>query len=81
MGVPIIAAAAAFCYPDPIRLRTALCAYLDRTEEAREWFDRLLELQPGLMIAKYQGAAKVWFSAEFLAWYLTGLRKAGLPEG
>jgi len=64
----------------PIRLRTALCAYLDRTEEAHEWLGRLLELQPGLTIAKYRAAAKVWFSREFLDWYLTGLRKAGLPE-
>jgi len=65
----------------PIRLRTALCAYLDRSEEAREWLDRLLELQPGLTITKYKMAAEVWFSPEFLAWYLAGLRKAGLPEG
>jgi len=64
----------------PIRLRTALCAYLDRAEEAREWLGRLLELQPGLTIAKYKAAAEVWFSPEFLAWYLAGLRKAGLPE-
>jgi hypothetical protein len=40
-----------------------------------------LELQPGLTITKYKAAAEVWFSAKFLAWYLTGLRKAGLPEG
>ena len=65
----------------PIRLRTALCAYLDRREEAREWLGRLLALQPGLTIAKYKAAAEVWFLPEFLAWYLTGLCKAGLPEG
>jgi adenylate cyclase len=64
----------------PIRLRTALGAYLDRAEEAREWLRRLLQLQPGLTITKYEAAAKVWFSREFLDWYLTGLRKAGLPE-
>jgi adenylate cyclase len=65
----------------PVRLKTALCAYLDRIPEAREWLGRLLELQPGLTIAKYEASAKVWFSPEFLAWYLAGLRKAGLPEG
>jgi adenylate cyclase len=64
----------------PVRLKTALCAHLDRIEEAREWLDRLLELLPGLTIAKYKAAAEVWFSPEFLAWYLAGLRKAGLPE-
>jgi adenylate cyclase len=64
----------------PIRLKTALCAYLDRLDEAREWLGRLLELQSGLTIAKYKHAAEVWFSPEFLAWYLAGLRKAGLPE-
>jgi hypothetical protein len=50
------------------------------TEEAREWLGRLLELQPGLTITKYKAAAEVWFSPEFLSWYLAGLRKAGLPE-
>jgi tetratricopeptide (TPR) repeat protein len=64
----------------PIRLRSALCAYLDRLDEAREWLGRLLEMQPGLTIAKCKAAAEVWFSREFLAWYLEGLRKAGLPE-
>jgi adenylate cyclase len=64
----------------PIHLRTALCAYLDRAEEASEWLGRLLELQPGLTIAKYRAAAKVWFSPEFLGWYLAGIRRAGLPE-
>jgi TolB-like protein len=65
----------------PVRLKTALCAHLDRTQDARECLARLLELQPGLTITKYKTAAAVWFSPEFLAWYLTGLRKAGLPEG
>jgi tetratricopeptide (TPR) repeat protein len=65
----------------PVRLRTALCAYLDRIEEAGEWLDRLSVLQPGLTITTYKSAAEVWFSPKFLAWYLTGLRKAGLPEG
>jgi adenylate cyclase len=65
----------------PVRLKKALCAHLDRTQDARECLARLLELQPGLTITKYKTAAEVWFSPEFLAWYLTGLRKAGLPEG
>jgi adenylate cyclase len=64
----------------PMRLETALWAHLDRLDQAREWLGRLLELQPGLTIAKYKRAAKVWFSPEFLTWYLAGLRKAGLPE-
>ena len=65
----------------PVRLKTGLCAYLDRIEEAGEWLDRLSVLQPGLTITTYKSAAEVWFSPKFLAWYLTGLRKAGLPEG
>jgi TolB-like protein/class 3 adenylate cyclase len=64
----------------PMRLKTALWAHLDRLDQAREWLGRLLELQPGLTISKYKRAARVWFSPEFLAWYLAGLRKAGLPE-
>jgi adenylate cyclase len=64
----------------PVRLKTALSAHLDRLDEARQWLGRLLELQPELTIAKYKAHAEVWFSQEFLAWYLVGLRKAGLPE-
>jgi tetratricopeptide (TPR) repeat protein len=41
----------------PIRLRIALCAYLDRAEEARGWLRRLVQLQPGLTIAKYEASA------------------------
>jgi hypothetical protein len=58
----------------PVRLGTALCAYLDRVE-AREWLGRLLEPSPSTA-----PLPKVWFSPEFLGWYLAGLRRAGLPE-
>jgi hypothetical protein len=28
-----------------------------------------------------KAAAKAWFSPQFLAWYLAGLFKVGLPDG
>ena len=52
---------------------------LGHIAEARDWLERLLELQPGLTIAKYKAYA-TFFAPELLAVYLDGLRKAGLPE-
>lgn len=64
----------------PIRLRAALCAYLDRIQEAREWLGRLSELQPGLTIGKYRTAAKVWFSPEFLTGIWRGCARPDCPK-
>jgi len=57
----------------------ASCAHLGRIEEARAWLNRLIELQPGLTIAKYKLYA-AYISAETRAVFVEGLRKAGLPE-
>ena len=64
-----------------IRSKVVACAYLGCIEEARDWLNRLLEFQPGLTIAGWKssfGAAA--FTPELLAFYVEGLRKAGLPE-
>jgi len=62
-----------------MRIRVASCAHLGRIEEARAWLNRLIELQPGLTIAKYKLYA-AYISAETRAVFVEGLRKAGLPE-
>ena len=62
-----------------MRTKAACCAYLDRTEEARDWVSRVLEFEPGLTIARFKASA-THFPPEILGVYLEGLRKAGLPE-
>ena len=54
---------------------------LDRIEEARTTVSQWIEAQPGLTIARYRAFWSRVFSPELLATSLTGLRKAGLPEG
>jgi TolB-like protein len=63
-----------------IRLKVVACAYLDRTEEARDGLSRMLELQPGLTIAWWKSSYRGMFPPELLDFYVEGLRKAGLPE-
>ncbi len=64
-----------------LTLKTALCAHLGRTEEAREWLQRRIEFQPDLTIKKWKALAREAFaSPELFAWFADGLRKAGLPE-
>ncbi|MBV8121035.1 MAG: tetratricopeptide repeat protein, partial [Alphaproteobacteria bacterium] len=67
---------------DPaMAVKVVSCAHLGRIDEAREWLRRRLELQPGLTIAEWRARSAVKFaSPEFLALYVDGLRKAGLPE-
>ena len=63
-----------------IRTRVALCGYLGRAEEAREWVKRSLDLNPAMTIAGYTAWASRWFSADALAVWVEGFRRAGLPE-
>jgi TolB-like protein len=68
-------------FSNVLRIRVASCAHLGHLDEARSWLDRLLELQPGLTIARckafYAGMA---MPPEIVASYEEGLRKSGLPE-
>jgi adenylate cyclase len=64
-----------------LRIRVASCAHLGRLGEARTGLDRLLELQPGLTIARCKAFyAAMAMPPEIVASYEEGLRKAGLPE-
>jgi adenylate cyclase len=61
-----------------IRLKVVSCAHLGRIAEARAWLERLLEVQPGLTIAKLKASAA--YSPEHQSMRVEGFRKAGLPE-
>jgi tetratricopeptide (TPR) repeat protein len=63
-----------------IRVKVVSCAHLGRLTEAREWLERLLELQPGLTIAGYKTRAVRYLLPEILAVHVDGFRKAGMPE-
>jgi hypothetical protein len=63
-----------------LRIRVVSCAHLGRLPEARQWLARLLEVDPGLTIARVKALQAMVMSTETLAAYVEGLRKAGLPE-
>jgi len=68
-------------YRVALTCKTAACALLDRADDARATLSQLIEAQPGLTIAQYSAFWSRIFSPALLAIWLTGLRKAGLPEG
>jgi len=67
-------------YRVALTCKTAACALLDRADDARATLSQLIEAQPGLTIARYSAFWSRIFSPALLAIWLTGLRKAGLPE-
>jgi hypothetical protein len=60
-------------------VKVVASAQLGRIDEARDWLGRVLELEPGLTIARFK-ASVPFFRPESLARYVEALRKAGLPE-
>jgi hypothetical protein len=60
-------------------MRIVASAQLGRLEEARDWLNRVLALEPGLTIAQWRASLPPHISPE--PRYVEGLRKAGLPEG
>ena len=56
------------------------CAHLDRIEEARAAVGQLIQSLPGFTITQYKARWSRAFSADKMAIYVEGLRKAGLPE-
>jgi tetratricopeptide (TPR) repeat protein len=68
-------------YRAALSCKTAACALLDRVDDARATLSQLIEAQPGLTIARYSAFWSRIFSPALMAIWLTGLRKAGLPEG
>jgi tetratricopeptide (TPR) repeat protein len=67
-------------YESAVRNRVVACAQLDRIEEARDWLGRLLEITPGLTIARYKALYGAIHPPEIINLYVEGLRKAGLAE-
>jgi tetratricopeptide (TPR) repeat protein len=69
-------------YIVPMRIKLVCLGHLGRTEEAREWLNNVLVVQPGLTVAAWKAsyATTAVYSPEFLARVVDGLRKAGLPE-
>jgi tetratricopeptide (TPR) repeat protein len=63
-----------------IRYKAALCGHLGRVDEGREWLRRLLDVRPGLTIARYVREASGYQPPEIRAIFADGFRKAGLPE-
>jgi adenylate cyclase len=66
-------------YTLSLRYKVIALAHLDRIDEARAALERELELHPGLTIAAVK-AHYAAFAPEYLAVYVEGYRKAGLPE-
>jgi adenylate cyclase len=68
-------------YRPALRMKIVLLAQLGRIEEPRDSLRRLLELEPGLTIARYKASpSPPHTSPEILAIWVVGFRKAGLPE-
>jgi adenylate cyclase len=67
-------------YESAVRNRVVACARLGRIEEAHDWLGRLLEITPGLTIARYKALYRAIHPPEIIDLYVEGLRKAGLPE-
>jgi len=66
-------------YRTGLLLKVISSAQLGRVDEACDALSRVLELEPGLTIARWKAPAPP-FPPELLARYEDGLRKAGLPE-
>ena len=66
--------------PAVVAIKAAACAHLDRVEHAGACVRRFCELRPGATIGNVRATLGTSLSPEFLATYIDGLRKAGLPE-
>jgi len=67
-------------YRDAIVAKVVGCAHLDRIEEARAAVGQLVQSLSGFTITQYKARWSRAFSADKMAIYVEGLRKAGLPE-
>jgi adenylate cyclase len=67
-------------YISTLRFKAAVCAHLDRIEEARAAVRQLLDAQPGHTIARSQRVLSRTLGPEIAAMFAEGLRKAGMPE-
>jgi len=67
-------------YSSSVRIKCVSCAHLGRIQEARHWLKKLLELQRGLTIASFKASVAKRVPPEFLAIFVEGFLKAGLPK-
>jgi len=67
-------------YHPAIRLRVALCGYLGRVDEGREWVRRLLEVNPAMTIAGFKAFVELHHLPGTTAVWVEGFRRAGLPD-
>jgi hypothetical protein len=63
-----------------VAIKAAACGYLGHVDEGREYVRSYRELRPGATVASAKEGWSTFVSPEFLAVFLDGLRKAGLPE-
>lgn len=70
-------------YPPGLRMKLCTCGLLGRIDEAREYVDRLLRVQPGSTVSWLGKFLRAPLQRNQRAYemYLKGARLAGLPEG
>jgi TolB-like protein len=66
--------------PAVVAIKAAACAHLGRVDDAGAGVRRFCELRPGATVGSVRQTLGGNLSPEFLATYIDGLRKAGLPE-
>ena len=68
--------------PSSLRVKIATCGLLGRTEEGRQWVDRLLAIEPAASVSRLRQYwdAPLRRNLHALEQFLTGSRISGLPE-
>ena len=67
-------------YIPPLQIKVPLYVHFGRIDEAKALLQRVLELTPGLTIAKLEAYGRKFFSQDMVNTVLEGFRKVGLPE-
>ena len=68
-------------FPPALHIKTACCGLLGRLGEGRKWVERLLAVNPDASVSSLQGWYQLFIKKpDVLEAFVTGLRKAGLPE-
>jgi adenylate cyclase len=67
-------------YHPAMRAKLALCGYLGREKEGRDFVQRLLRANPAMTIAGFEAFVAAHHVPETTAVFVEGFRRAGLPE-
>jgi adenylate cyclase len=67
-------------YTPVLRVKVVACAQLGHIEEAHHCLKQVLELQPGLTIARLKEYPGMSITPQILDLFSDGFRKAGLPD-